>query len=49
VKDAGAIPLLVICLSHSEITLKRIAANALGEIAKHSQELAQLVVDAGAL
>lgn len=40
VKDANAIPLLVICLSEQQISLKRIAANALSEIAKHSATLA---------
>ena len=39
----------MLCLSESEITLKRIAAHALGEISKHSAELASLVVKAGAL
>ena len=48
-KDANAIPLLVICLTQREISLKRIAANALSEVAKHSPELAKLVVEAGAL
>lgn len=49
VVDAGAIPLLVLCIQEPEIALKRIAASALSDIAKHSPELAQTVVDAGAI
>ena len=40
-------PLLVLCVQEPELTLKRIAASALSDIAKHSPELAQAVVDAG--
>lgn len=47
--DAGAVPLLVLCLQEPEIALKRVAASALSDIAKHSPELAQTVVDAGAI
>lgn len=49
VVDAGAVPLLVLCIQEPEITLKRIAASSLGDICKHSPELAQAVVDAGAV
>ena len=49
VVDAGAIPLLVLCIQEPEIALKRIAASALSDISKHSPELAQTVVDAGAI
>ncbi len=47
--DAGGVPLLVLCLQEPEIALKRVAASALSDIAKHSPELAQTVVDAGAI
>lgn len=43
--DAGAIYSLKLCLQEPELTLKRIAASALSDIAKHSPELAQAVVD----
>ncbi|NXP80424.1 SPAG6 protein, partial [Ramphastos sulfuratus] len=49
VVDAGAIPLLVLCIQEPEIALKRIAAATLSDISKHSPELAQTVVDAGAI
>ena len=49
VVDAGAVPLLVLCIQEPEISLKRITASALNDIAKHSPELAQAVVDAGAV
>ncbi|KAF6372542.1 sperm associated antigen 6 [Rhinolophus ferrumequinum] len=49
VVDAGAVPLLVLCIQEPEIALKRIAASALSDISKHSPELAQTVVDAGAI
>jgi hypothetical protein len=49
VVDAGAVPLLVLCIQEPEITLKRVAASALSDIAKHSPELAQAVVDPGAV
>ena len=42
-------PLLVLCIQEPELTLKRIAASALSDICKHSPELAQTVVDAGAI
>lgn len=42
-------PLLVLCIQEPEPTLKRISASALSEICKHSPELAQFVVDAGAV
>ena len=47
--DAGAVPLLVLCIQEPELSLKRIAASALSDISKHSPELAQTVVDAGAI
>lgn len=49
VVDAGAVPLLVLCIQEPEIALKRIAASSLSDIAKHSPELAQTIVDAGAI
>lgn len=39
VVDAGAIPLLVLCLQEPELSLKRIAASALSDISKHSAEV----------
>lgn len=47
--DSGAVPLLVLCIQEPEIALKRIAASALSDISKHSAELAQMVVDMGAI
>jgi hypothetical protein len=47
--SAGAVPLLVLCAQEPELSLKRIAASALSDIAKHSPEQAQVVVDAGAV
>ncbi len=47
--DAGAVPLLVLCIQEPEIALKRIAASSISDLAKHSPELAQTVVDAGAI
>jgi Armadillo/beta-catenin-like repeat len=41
--DAGAVPLLVLCLQEPELALKRISASALGDIAKHTPELAQVI------
>lgn len=49
VVDAGAVPLLVLCLLEPEMALKRIAASTLSDIAKHTPELAQTVVDTGAI
>lgn len=49
VVDAGAVPLLVLCIQEPEIALKRIAASTLSDISKHSPELAQTVVAAGAI
>ena len=49
VVEAGAVPLLVLCLQEPEVTLKCVAASALSDIAKHTPELAQMVVDAGAI
>ncbi len=42
-------PLLVLCVQEPELSLKRIAASSLSDIAKHTPELAQAVVDAGAV
>ena len=42
-------PLLVLVEQEPELTLKRISACALSDISKHSPELAQAVVDAGAV
>lgn len=47
VVDAGAVALLVLCVQEPELNLKRVAASALSDIAKHTAELAQAVVDAG--
>lgn len=47
--DAGAIPLLTLCMQEPELNLRQIAVNALSDIAKHNVELAQCVVDAGAV
>ena len=46
VVDARTVPLLVLCIQEPELSLKRIAASALSE---HSPELAQTVVNAGAI
>lgn len=46
--DAGVVPLLVLCIQEPELLLKRFAVSALTDICKHSKELAQTVVDAGA-
>lgn len=45
VVDAGAVPLLLLCLKEPELSLKRIAAATLSDICKHTPELAQAVVD----
>lgn len=39
VVDAGAVPLLVLCIQEPEMPLKRIAASALSDICKHSPEV----------
>ena len=41
--------MLVLCIQEPEIALKRIAASSLSDIAKHSPELAQTLVEAGAI
>jgi len=46
---SGAVQLLVLCLQESELYVKQIAASAVGDISKHSTELAQAMVDAGAI
>ncbi len=43
----GAVPLLVLAVQEPELNLKRVAASALSDLAKHSPELGQVVVDAG--
>ena len=40
-------PLLVLAAQEPELGLRRVAASALADIAKHSPELAQAVIDAG--
>lgn len=49
VTDSGCTPGIVLALQEPDPNLKRIAALALNEIAKHSMDLAQNVVDAGAV
>ena len=49
VVDAGAVPLLVLCVQELELSLKRMAASALSDICKHSPELAPTVVNARVL
>lgn len=39
VVDAGAVPLLVLCIQEPEISVKRISASALSDICKHSPEV----------
>ena len=39
VVDVGAVPLLVLCVQEPELSLKRIAASSLSDIAKHSAEV----------
>ena len=40
VVDAGAVPLLVLCVQEPEINLKKVAASALSEISKHNADMA---------
>lgn len=44
--DAGAVPLLVLCIQEPEIALKRIAASAMSDIAKHSPEVNGMIKEA---
>ncbi len=37
--EVGAIPLLVLCVQEPELSLRRIAASALSDVAKHSPEV----------
>ena len=37
--DAGAVPLLVLCVQEPDLALERISASALSDIAKHSPEV----------
>jgi len=46
---SGAVQLLVLCLQEPELYIKQIAASAISDISKHSTELAQAIVDAGAI
>lgn len=43
VVDAGAVPLLVLCVQEPELSLKRIAASALSDISKHTSEVILLI------
>lgn len=45
----GAVPLLVLALQEPELCLKQISASALFDISKHNIDLAETVVDAGAI
>ena len=45
VADAGAVPLLILCVQEPNVPLKKVAATAIGEIAKHTEELAHRVAD----
>ncbi len=49
VVDAGAVPLLVLCIQEPEISLKRITASALNDIAKHSPEVSPSPIHSRAL
>jgi hypothetical protein len=43
--EAGAVPLLILCVQEPEISLKKISALALSEICKHNPDMAQKVVE----
>jgi len=43
------VSLLVLCLQEPELYIKQIGASAISDISKHSIELAQAVVDTGAI
>lgn len=43
VVDAGAVPLLALCIQEPELPLKRISASALSDICKHSPEVKKLL------
>lgn len=47
--DAGAVPLLVLCIQEPEISLKRTVASTLSDICKHTPELSYAVADAGGI
>lgn len=47
--EGGAVPLLVLCLLEPELDLKCSAASTLCQICKHTPELAQAVVENGAI
>ena len=42
--DAGAVPVLVLCIQEPELSLKRIAASALSDISKHSPEVRKKLI-----
>lgn len=46
VVDAGALPLLLLCVQEPELPLKRVSAQTLADIARHTPDLAQSLVDA---
>lgn len=37
--EAGAVPLLVLCVQEPELAVRRISASALSDIAKHTPEV----------
>jgi len=39
VVDAGALPLLILCIQEPELSLRKISISALSDIAKHSSEV----------
>ena len=41
------VPLLVLCAQEPELALQRVAASSMVDIAKHTPDLAQTIVDAG--
>ena len=47
--DSGALDSLVVCLEEFDPSVKEAAAWALSYIAKHTDKLAQAVVDVGAV
>ena len=44
VVNSGAVPILVLSIQEPELSLKRVAASALSDIAKHTPELAQVTI-----
>jgi len=49
VADAGAVPLLLLCLKEPSLPLRRLALSCLGSIAKHEQGLAEMLAKEGAI